>query len=133
MNFWFRLCLLLAAIGQCSPLVHAETPGQENPGSIRLTLLPVVPAVVGRECNIYFDKKIVVASKSMQCVQKHSLAMIPEVVNTRRETKRKAQIGGEIGSVDRFVSAGHFVESNKMAGREVDRRGTIGERNARLV
>ena len=59
MPHWIRLCLLLVAIGN-SPLLLAEPPYQPNPGTIRLSLPPIVPAVVGRECNIYFDNVVLV-------------------------------------------------------------------------
>ena len=59
MPHWIRLCLLLVAIGN-SPLLLAEAPYQPNPGTIRLSLPPIVPAVVGRECNIYFDNVVLV-------------------------------------------------------------------------
>ncbi len=59
MPHWFRLCLFFLVLGARSSLV-ADTPYQTNSGTVRLVLPPVVPAVVGRECNLYFDNLLLV-------------------------------------------------------------------------
>lgn len=54
----FRLlaCLMILSVISSPPAGSAEPPVEENlPGQVRLILPPVIPAVVGEECNLYFD------------------------------------------------------------------------------
>lgn len=54
----FRSTLILSlVIFVLTPSLRGEDPSlpKNNPGTIRLLLPPVIPAVVGQECNLYFD------------------------------------------------------------------------------
>lgn len=78
MPHWLRLCLLFVVLSNGS-LLLAETPYQANPGTIRLSLPPIIPAVVGRECNIYFDNVVLIPNPEnvvfdVNCLRGNQLA-----------------------------------------------------------
>lgn len=62
----YRFAVVLLVLGRCfASSLHAAEPAAAEPtqpGTVRLVVPPVMPAVVGHECNLYFDNVALVVN-----------------------------------------------------------------------
>ena len=78
MQHWLRFSALFLAVCGAS-ILCAEDTNKAHPSPVRLVLPPVVPAVVGRECNVYFDNVALVVNPAnfvfdVTCLRGNQLA-----------------------------------------------------------